>query len=667
MRGENSVSTSDAYVAARSSAPSFALWACLTLITAACIGWFSLDQGWFAHDEGQLGQAAARILEGQMPHRDFDDMYTGGLSYLNAFSFYLWGENSHSMRVMLFCWYLPFVAGIYWIATRFVSPVGAMLLSLLAACWSIPMYSAPMPSWYNLFFAVWITCSLLAYTQSRHRLFLVFAGLLCGLSIVIKVSGLMALAGALLFLVYDSQNPTEESSQVSNDPRARWPSFVISAGLVVFGALSSVFVSSKDPLMQFLHLALPFLALTAFVLTRELSGVARSIAGLVKLCQACLLVLAAVTIPIVAYAAFFYQQGALQPLLHGVLVAPKKRIELAAAPFPNLLSFWITIPLALLLYPSLLKSKRSSESGAGKAEPTGEGQTWMLLAVGFAALLLLRNTAFGFNLPFYSVRNMAPLLVVGNLFLLLRLEAAPVQKSTLFLLTVLPFFVSLVQFPFAGAIYFFYAAPLLLTSVLVAIHYQPWVPRKALATIAVFLIVLSCVRYHNHLPVVSLHPAYRGGYPEAQLASNRSELRIEARMANAFNRMQEVVRNHTSKDEVVFATPDAPEVNFLTGRPSLNGVMYEFFHDKLYEDLDALSRELAIKDVNLVVLKERPEFSPVVSDEFRVKVLGDFDTLETIGLEAGGETRPMFTIYKRRARKAETPTDEKTIFTSTAR
>ena len=51
------------------------------------IAWSNLHQGWFPHDEGQLGQAAERILQGQLPHRDFDEMYTGGLSMLNAAQF----------------------------------------------------------------------------------------------------------------------------------------------------------------------------------------------------------------------------------------------------------------------------------------------------------------------------------------------------------------------------------------------------------------------------------------------------------------------------------------------------------------------------------------------------------------------------------------------------
>ena len=42
----------------------------------ALIGWIRLDQGWFPHDEGQLGLSALNVGNGLLPHRDFDEMYT---------------------------------------------------------------------------------------------------------------------------------------------------------------------------------------------------------------------------------------------------------------------------------------------------------------------------------------------------------------------------------------------------------------------------------------------------------------------------------------------------------------------------------------------------------------------------------------------------------------
>src|SRR2546427_5614709 len=39
-----------------------------------------LKRSWAPEDEGTLGQSAERVLQGELPQRDFDDVYTGGLS-----------------------------------------------------------------------------------------------------------------------------------------------------------------------------------------------------------------------------------------------------------------------------------------------------------------------------------------------------------------------------------------------------------------------------------------------------------------------------------------------------------------------------------------------------------------------------------------------------------
>jgi hypothetical protein len=35
-----------------------------------------LDRNWIAYDDGLLAQSAERVLRGEMPHRDFAEVYT---------------------------------------------------------------------------------------------------------------------------------------------------------------------------------------------------------------------------------------------------------------------------------------------------------------------------------------------------------------------------------------------------------------------------------------------------------------------------------------------------------------------------------------------------------------------------------------------------------------
>ena len=53
------------------------------VLAAGYIGLF-VTRGWIPHDEGLLGQSAERVLSGELPHRDFDDPYTGGGAYLKG-------------------------------------------------------------------------------------------------------------------------------------------------------------------------------------------------------------------------------------------------------------------------------------------------------------------------------------------------------------------------------------------------------------------------------------------------------------------------------------------------------------------------------------------------------------------------------------------------------
>ena len=46
-----------------------------------------LKRGLVPWDEGVLAESAERVLHGELPHRDYHEIYTGGLSYLNAAAF----------------------------------------------------------------------------------------------------------------------------------------------------------------------------------------------------------------------------------------------------------------------------------------------------------------------------------------------------------------------------------------------------------------------------------------------------------------------------------------------------------------------------------------------------------------------------------------------------
>jgi len=161
-----------------------------------------LKRGWVPADEGFLAQSAERVLHGELPHREYSEGYTGGLTFLNAAAFRLLGTNLASLRYMLFLIFLAWIPAFQYAASRFVSAPVAVAITALAVTWSIPNYPAALPSWYNLFFATFGLAAGLRYLETEHRRWLFVAGFCGGVSILFKISGLYFVAGVLFFLLF---------------------------------------------------------------------------------------------------------------------------------------------------------------------------------------------------------------------------------------------------------------------------------------------------------------------------------------------------------------------------------------------------------------------------------------------------------------------------------
>ena len=115
-------------------------------------------------DDGTLAQSAQRVLLGELPHRDFAELYTGGLSFLNAGVLWLTGGNLFWLRAPMLLLFLAYLSCVYLVARRFASPTVATLAALFAVAWGPPVYPAAMPSWYALYLAV-----IGAYFLVRHH------------------------------------------------------------------------------------------------------------------------------------------------------------------------------------------------------------------------------------------------------------------------------------------------------------------------------------------------------------------------------------------------------------------------------------------------------------------------------------------------------------------
>src|SRR5439155_1513998 len=237
--------------------------------------------GWWPHAGGSLARSAERVVAGELPHRDFDEIYTGGLSFLHALAFRLVGTSLLAPRLVLFAVFLAWLPAVYYVAGRFVSPLAAGLATLVAALWTVPNYSEAVPSWYNLFFAVFGVAALLRHLETGGRRWLVVAGVAGGLSCLAKIVGLYYVAAVLLFLVYREhclarvltpvpplrvaeRGPGGEGSHAERG-HARTYVGTVTAGLLVLVALVAALIRRRAGAVELIDFLVPVAALTAWL------------------------------------------------------------------------------------------------------------------------------------------------------------------------------------------------------------------------------------------------------------------------------------------------------------------------------------------------------------------------------------------------------------------
>ncbi len=300
-------------------------WPILTLLWIICLVYMhsSLMRGWIPHDEGSLGHAAERVMQGELPHRDFDDIYTGGLAMLNAVAFRTLGMELTSLRWFLFIIFAAWVPAVYYIATRFASAMAAGTVTLLAAAWSVPNYAAALPSWYNLFFATFGIAAILRYLATPRSSWLFLSGLCGGLSVLAKVSGSYYISAAVLFFVFAEQEIAMEHRGDNKASKLGLYSLFVFAGSLGFLLLLMKTLNWTPPGERIVHFVLPSLGLVVLLLYRE-GGIKlnSNLHRFSTLMQMLLPFLAGVLIPVLIFLIPYIDTGSLHSVFEGVFVLP---------------------------------------------------------------------------------------------------------------------------------------------------------------------------------------------------------------------------------------------------------------------------------------------------------------------------------------------------------
>src|SRR5262249_9024623 len=142
------------------------------------------------------------------------------------------------------------------------------LLTLLAVVWSLPNYFAGLPSWYNLFFAIFGLWAFVKELETGRRIWLFLAGLFAGVSILFLIIGLYAVAAGLMFLAYREEQLSRLAGEESGGKAVGFRLFKVFAAGAFVWALFDLCRAHLYP-MGLVHFLLPGLGVTVVLLVFE--------------------------------------------------------------------------------------------------------------------------------------------------------------------------------------------------------------------------------------------------------------------------------------------------------------------------------------------------------------------------------------------------------------
>lgn len=574
------------------------------------------NRDWVPIDDGALGHSAERVLDGELPHRDFDAIYTGGQSLLHAFAFRALGINILSMRILLLVFALTWVPAVYAIAGRGATPWVAGLVTLTCVVWSVPNHFAAMASWYNLFLTTFGMLALMRYLETTRRRWLVAAGLCAGTSVLFKVTGLSFAAAGVLTLLYREQELSFAPRPAQSDPvpesnpppRPGRPSaYTVIVGLALLGlsAILIALVSQRPTAMNVLHFAVPGLILCGVLIANEFTHHACGNRWR-RLTEMGVPFGLGLLLPIAVFAIPYAASSSLDDLYYGVFVLPTRRFANIHLELPPLSSLWTAAPLALLLVAGF--RRRSSPIHAG----------WILAgACGLGLLLSIGNRASVYRATWDSVRPAVPLLALAVFALLGWRGGAAIpadRRAPLFLLAATAALSALVQLPFPGGVYFCYVAPLVILGIHHVVGAQLTRPAPLLALALVYYLLFG-VFWNVPGSTFQMSFKYESFEPSAELDLDRARIRVSEPHARLYQSVVEEVQRHSSPGSFIYAAPDIPQIYFLSGRRNPTRSLFDMFAAdyRTPDRVRSLLELLQLREVNVVVLSRPHGFSRLPS------------------------------------------------------
>jgi hypothetical protein len=618
---DNSIATTTA-----TKSDGWLLRAAILAVVLAIAGIYTgvhIGRGWVPADEGTLSQSALRVMQGELPHSDFGEVYTGGLSFIHALAFRVFGVNLMSLRICVFLFFLMWLPAVYYVALRFTSAAAAGVITLLAVAWSYPNYPASMPSWYNLFFATFGVAALLRYLETRTRRWLFIAGVCGGLSILMKVIGAYYIAGVLLFLAfYEQSESSEERSEQSSGENSKnsWPYRVFSVcALLLFLATIVRMLGARLGAPEFYQFVFPSGVIVSLVAMGERRVRARTGQRFKTIFRTVIPFLGGVAAPIIIFFIPYARAGKLRKFLFGVSSSAISRsVDLGVIrPLGVENTAWALLLVCILAAAMYWDKFQSKAVGA---------------ALGLGALTIaveaLRSSAI-ISAIWTSMATLTPLVVLAGAVLVWMGnrsgkrfgQRTKLQRQQVVLLISVAATCGMVQFPFAAPIYLSYALPLTLLALVSIVATGKTQPGTyALASVAGLYLAFGVAIL---VPSYIYELTYKVGRLDTMQTGRAGGLKIEG--AAFFDDLSRFLREH-SPNGLMFAGNDCPELYFLAGLKNITP-------DDGGAPTEEILKAVRSDNLKLVVLNDSTYFpSGAIAPEVRNEVTKRFPYSQRFGI-----------------------------------
>lgn len=160
-----------------------------------------------SHSIGYNLYATERVLDGDVPYRDFHTLYPPAIFYLNAMLFRWLGVSLYTALLGVFAFKVATVVVIYSSGRQLMPRTWALLSALGSLLWlrpNGPFKSVPMH--YGALFLAAALFFLLRHENRKRLVFIFFAGASLGLVALFKHNiGAYALLGSLVFLAAEDR------------------------------------------------------------------------------------------------------------------------------------------------------------------------------------------------------------------------------------------------------------------------------------------------------------------------------------------------------------------------------------------------------------------------------------------------------------------------------